>query len=408
MFLASLRRRGLFHATRLGIVASLAVASLGVAAQTPPFGRTAPKPLYRDPVFDGAADPVVIWNPHTERWWMFYTNRRANAPGLSGVAWVHGTRLGLAESADGGVTWRHIGNCDIELPAAIGGQEPTHWAPEVITAPNGTHHMWLSVVPGIFENWEHPRTLVHLTSTDLRRWTHPEPLSLSSDRVIDACVLQLEDGTWRLWYNNERDRKSIYFADSADLRQWTDRGKAIADQQGEGPKVFRWKGAYWMITDVWQGLAVYRSLDALTWKRQPGPNLLQDPGKGVDDGVKGGHADVAVTGSRAYLFYFTHPGRTPENAKADGTEQRRSSIQVVELKEKDGALSCDRDLPTLIALPHLGNDRDRAALDQMGRTKASSCSPRARTTSTPSIPRSSPTTTVAFGWPLGPFGAGSN
>jgi hypothetical protein len=39
--------------------------------------KPAPKPLYRDPVYDGAADPVVIWNPKVKRWWMFYTNRRA-------------------------------------------------------------------------------------------------------------------------------------------------------------------------------------------------------------------------------------------------------------------------------------------------------------------------------------------
>src|SRR3972149_1553132 len=65
-------------------------------------GGVAPKPLYRDPVFDGAADPVVIWNPRVERWWMFYTNRRANVPDLGGVSWVHGTPIGIAESADGG------------------------------------------------------------------------------------------------------------------------------------------------------------------------------------------------------------------------------------------------------------------------------------------------------------------
>jgi len=33
---------------------------------------------------------------------MFYTNRRSNAPGLDGVKWVHGTRIGIAESSDGG------------------------------------------------------------------------------------------------------------------------------------------------------------------------------------------------------------------------------------------------------------------------------------------------------------------
>ena len=46
---------------------------------------TVSKPLYSDPIHDGAADPVVIWNPHKKMWWMFYTNRRANSADTSGV-----------------------------------------------------------------------------------------------------------------------------------------------------------------------------------------------------------------------------------------------------------------------------------------------------------------------------------
>ena len=309
----------------------------------------APKPLYRDPVCDGAADPVVIWNPLVKRWWMFYSNRRANLTNAPGVSWVHGTRLGIAESADEGVTWKYVGTADIELPPEFGGEQTTHWAPEVMTAPDGTHHMFLSVVPGIFENWNHPRSIVHLTSTDLRHWDDATPLKLASDRVIDACILRLTNGTWRLWYNNERDRKSIYYADSPDLVSWRDKGKAVGDQSGEGPKVFRWHDAYWMVTDVWRGLAVYRSEDALNWTRQPG-QILETPGKGEDDGVIGGHPDVVMIGNRAYLFYFTHPGRRGPDARKDGYEQRRSSIQVVELKFEDGRLTCDRDEPTHIRL----------------------------------------------------------
>jgi hypothetical protein len=67
----------------------------------------APKPLYRDPIYDGAADPVIIWNPHAKRWWMFYTNRRANVTNEPGVAWVHGTRLGIAESTNG-ANWNMV------------------------------------------------------------------------------------------------------------------------------------------------------------------------------------------------------------------------------------------------------------------------------------------------------------
>jgi hypothetical protein len=86
------RRSFLFLlATLIGVAASSARAASAVTAPS-----VASKPLYRDPVFDGAADPVVIWNPQTKTWWMFYTNRRANVPGLSGVAWVHGTKVGIA------------------------------------------------------------------------------------------------------------------------------------------------------------------------------------------------------------------------------------------------------------------------------------------------------------------------
>jgi arabinan endo-1,5-alpha-L-arabinosidase len=61
---------------------------------------------------------------------------------------------------------------------------------------------------------------------------------------------------------------------------------------------------------------------------------------------------VVVSGGRAFCFYFTHPGRagtiTPQDK--DSLELRRSSIQVVELFEKDGWLTCDRDAPTAIVL----------------------------------------------------------
>jgi hypothetical protein len=40
----------------------------------------------------------------------------------------------------------------------------------------------------------------------------------------------------------------------------------------------------------------------------------------------------------------------PQNAGVDNTETRRSSIQVVELIEKNGIITCDRDAPCLIAL----------------------------------------------------------
>ncbi len=313
----------------------------------------APQPLYRDPVHDGAADPIVVWNPHRQRWWMFYTNRRANVPGLSGVAWVHGTRLGIAESSDGGNTWAYVGTAGITLPPEIASTEPTHWAPDIVTAADGTHHMFLTVVPGVFEDWEHPRHLVHLTSTDLLKWNYAGPLSLASDRVIDACVQPKPGGGWRLWYNNERDNKAINYVDSLDLNSWTDHGRVavVSDRPGEGPVVFTWQGRHWMLVDHWCGLGVYHSTDLIHWTAQSG-DLLATPGRGADDGVMGGHATVVVNAGRAWLFYFTHPERSPalNPDQKDTLGSRRSSIQVAELHLRDGRLTCDRDTPAVINL----------------------------------------------------------
>lgn len=330
-------------------LAALVLLSMPTIAHSDELTGIAPKPLYRDPVYDGAADPVVIWNPHVARWWMFYTNRRANVPDLAGVSWVHGTPIGIAESADGGRTWTYVGKARIEPPAAAG-DEPTWWAPDVVRGDDGQWHMFLTVVPGVFNDWNHPRTLYQFTSNDLRNWSNPRPLELATDRVIDASLIKMPGGTWRMWYNNERDGKSIFLAESPDLSEWTDLGRARGvGNRCEGPKVFRWHDQYWMVVDQWRGLGVFRSADADEWEAQPN-NLLQSPGTDTDDQVQGQHADVLVNNDRAYLFYFTHPGRRGTNADRDTTEQRRSSIQVVELKEKDGWLACDRDAPTQIKL----------------------------------------------------------
>jgi GH43 family beta-xylosidase len=315
----------------------------------PDLGLVAPKPLYRDPVFDGAADPVVIYSGSHGRWFMFYTNRRAKLPGTAGVEWVHGTRIGMAESLDSGVTWRHVGEADIELPPAFGGANATLWAPDVVRDDMGVYHMFLTVVPGVFKDWNHPRSIVHLTSKDLRSWHDARTVPLATERAIDASVVRLPAGGWRMYYNNEIDDKAIWYAESPDLESWTDRGKLITDQAGEGPKAFRWREKHWLITDVWKGLAVYVSDDGERWTRQQA-NLLESPGKGADDNVAGQHADVVVNGDRAWLFYFTHPGRKPNAKQADSYETRRSSIQVVELEESAGRLTVNRETPTHMAL----------------------------------------------------------
>lgn len=309
--------------------------------------KIADKPLFHDPVFDGAADPTVIWNKKEKRWFMFYTNRRATAPGQTGVTWVHGTRIGIAESVDGGATWKYRDTCDIRYRPDPG---YTHWAPEVVEH-KGTYHMYLTYVPGTFTNWNHPRWIVHLTSKNLINWDYQSTLKLASEKCIDACVFRLPGGTWRMYYNNEADGKSMYFADSPDLYNWTDSGrKVVGDQGGEGPAVFSWHGKAWMIVDNWNGLGVYSSDDFINWKRQE-KNILQDPGTGPDDGVKGQHACVILNGDRAFIFYFTHFAQAQGyQGITDFSRSRRSAIQVAELEYSEGVISCNRDMPVYIRL----------------------------------------------------------
>lgn len=166
-------------------------------------------PLFRDPIHDGAADPVVVWNRARKTWWMFYTNRRADLDDNSGVTWVHGTRIGIAESSDGGAHWHYVSEADIPVAQP----DYTLWAPEVIDV-GGTYHMFLTVVPGTFTDWKHLRRIQHLTSKDLLHWTPLADANLQSESTIDACVFRLPDGNWRLWYKNEADSSKVYFSDS--------------------------------------------------------------------------------------------------------------------------------------------------------------------------------------------------
>lgn len=310
-------------------------------------GKHADKPLFHDPVFDGAADPTVIWNKKEKKWFMFYTNRRATAPGQTGVTWVHGTHIGIAESSDGGASWKYRDTCDIRYHPDPG---YTHWAPEIVEY-KGTYHMYLTYVPGTFTNWSHPRWIVHLTSKNLINWDYQSTLKLASEKCIDACVFRLPDGLWRMYYNNEADGKSMYYADSPDLYNWTDSGKkVVGDQGGEGPNVFFWHGKAWMIVDNWNGLGVYSSDDFINWKRQE-KNILQEPGKGTDDGVKGQHACVVISENRALIFYFTHFAQANDyEGITDFSRSRRSAIQVAELKYSDNSITCDRNMPVYINL----------------------------------------------------------
>lgn len=320
-------------------------------ASTHPAGNLVPRPLFRDPVFDAPTDPVLCYNAEQGMWFMYYTQRRATTENAPGVSWVHGTKIGIATSSDGGATWTYQGTANIDYGEDEHPGQTTYWAPEVIWH-DGLYHMFLSYVPGIFDNWNHPRQIVHLTSTDGISWTTVGPIDLGSDRVIDASVIQLPDGTWRMWYKDERQSSALCSADSPDLYHWTTRGRAVRNQQGEGPKVIHWQGRYWLIADTWRtGMKVWSSDDAAHWVPQAAT-------------LVGSHGDAVVSGGRAWWFYFGGP-RIPDTpgyrrgagesgsggAPRTRVPGRSTQIDVVELHVVDGTLIADDpNQPTYIDL----------------------------------------------------------
>jgi hypothetical protein len=320
------------------------------ATSLPPAGKLAPRPLYRDPPFDAPTDPVINFNAEQNKWFMYYTQRRATATNTPGVTWVHGTHIGMAESMDGGATWSYRGEAKITYGQDTHPDDYTYWAPEVIWF-QGTYHMYLTYVPGIFTDWNHPRQIVHLTSRDGVKWETVSPLDLKSDRVIDPCVMQLPGGIWRMWYKDERKTPTLSYADSADLFQWEAKGNAVTNFSGEGPKVFHWKNRFWLIADCWNnGMRVWRSDDCLNWKLQ-------------EQALCGSHGDVVVSGDRAWWFYSGGPrpfGAVPSGASTTETNAppgprpgrgRTTAINVVELSVNDGQLiPGDPNQPTYIDL----------------------------------------------------------
>jgi hypothetical protein len=300
---------------------------------------TIPAPLFRDPVFDGAADPTVIWNRAEKAWWIVYTNRRASAPAIDGVGWVHGTDLGVASSTDGGYNWLYRGVIE-GLDTEWG--RHTYWAPEIVD--DGTnYHMYVSVIRGVPTSWYGvDRQIRHYASPDLVSWTYQSTLELASSRVIDACVYPLPGGGWRMWYKNEDGKSHTWYAESDDLYTWRNGAPAVTISGHEGPNVFRLGGYYWMVIDEWKGQRVLRSTDLSEWV--PQVRILDEPGNRDDDAAVGLHADVVVDGERAAIFYFTHPARLHGVTLDDvNYSSRRSSLQVARVRVVDGALVCDRN-----------------------------------------------------------------
>lgn len=300
--------------------------------------------IFRDPIHDGATDPVIVQGPTDGTWWLFYTSRRADAPAGQGVAWVHGSDIGVASSSDGGTTWLYRG---VVAGLQHESGRNTFWAPEVIRA-EGIYHMYVSYIRGVPDRWAgHERHLLHYTSPDLLTWTHHGDVLPGYPFVIDACVHPLPDGGYRMWFKNEADGSSTWATDSADLYRWGEPRPVLRTAGGhEGPNVFAFRGRFWMVVDSWDGQLAFVSEDLASWA--PAGRVLDgSTGRpGTDDDGPGLHADVLVHGDDAYITYFTHPAAD----RRETWETRRSTIHVATLEVEGDALVCDRAAETRLSL----------------------------------------------------------
>ena len=202
-------------------------------------------------------------------------------------------------------------------------------------------HMFLTVVPGVFEDWNHPRSIVHLTSKDLRtlarrasRCSSP-PSAPSTRRSI-----RLPDGGWRMYYNNELDGQIDLVCRQSRPRE-LDRSRQAHRRPGRR-RARRLSLARQVVADhrrLEGSCRVLIRLTAQTLDAAARTTCSRRRAAAPMTRSQGQHADVVVSGDRAWLFYFTHPGPQAERKQSDTYETRRSSIQVVELQERDGRIS---------------------------------------------------------------------
>jgi hypothetical protein len=186
------------------------------------------------------------------------------------------------------------------------------------------------------------------TKVNVPAWAGPDP--------IDATLIKV-GGEFRAYYRVGAGG-GIQWSVSDDLVAWENKGPCPGDvndraKRGygyqEAPYVFRWRGSYWMLTDPHEGLAVFRSRDAVTWELNG--RLLRAPGRRAQDHTRARHPSAAVVGERAFVFYHVEPGRPYPAPPAEQRTiaQKRSFQQMAELELQHGRLTCDRN--AAVALP---------------------------------------------------------
>lgn len=335
----------------------VAMSLLGIGCLVCGAGMRIPKPVFADPHYNGSCDPEVVWNAHTEEWWVFYTARRATKEKGSYV----GTPIGVVASTDL-ASWRFLGYAGFDGEPGQPDMPVTFWAPGIIRD-GDTYHMFVTYKDNAIPPWAGKGVIRHYQAPSLdllNGWRLVGVPDFSQPDPIDAGLIKVDD-EFRVYYR-VGGNGGIQWATSQDLVTWDNKGKCPGDVNAtsrgfgyqEAPYVFKWKGFFWMLTDPHQGLAVFKSKDGVTWDLQG--RILEEPGSGAMDATLARHPSVTIIHDRAFLFYHVEPNRPYPSPKAEDrtVEQKMAYLQIAELQVEKGRLVCERDAK----LTSPGNDKN--------------------------------------------------
>eukprot|EP01043_Picozoa_sp_COSAG02_P025553 COSAG02_NODE_1440_length_12590_cov_2.822352_6_plen_705_part_00 len=346
-------------------LASAALILAGLAPYHAAGLNVASSPFYRDPLFDGAHDPELVWNHAEQCYWLLYLQNRYNIP-LSDPAPLGRTSLtdiGLASTPDGGRSWVYRGVAEgLDVPASARADElppsgtqqyggATWWRPAVTFAGGVYHAFWIMWEssrgmkgpdgPGAYANWN----LIHYTSNNLKSWRYNQTVRTNSF-AYDSDVFRLADGRYILFSTGQTRlvRGNPKVLQSYDLYHWsqcTDPGLQV--NIDEGPHAtwndmsIKWRGFAFI---NWDGSAHFgtnrpnmmRTSDGgLTWEMS---NTTLYPGAGTR------HLDLGAAhqgplllnqgagGEGGWALYFSEFSVGAEYAQSTGCGTERAVLQL--------------------------------------------------------------------------------
>jgi predicted GH43/DUF377 family glycosyl hydrolase len=141
--------------------------------------------------------------------------------------------------------------------------------------------------------------------------TRGEPNSFDPADVLNPSVVRFRGSYWNLYSGFDGHTWGTGLATSSDGIQWQKKGRVLAPSGWEGDYIAANGSAlvegseilYWYQAGDPPRIALARSIDGITWRREPGPVLPAGP-RGSFDERGAGDPYVIQLGGRFYLFYL--------------------------------------------------------------------------------------------------------